>query len=101
MLRHTPFELPTTLAYPRSGKTFSLSVPHRLIRVGWSSPPSLWRAVLLLRLHRHRLTASSTHRLDIGSVRQRLLEVADAARDVFVPLHGERYDGLTDMTRRD
>jgi hypothetical protein len=57
-------------------------------------PPSLWRSTTRRRLHLHALSSLPAERLDIGPVRERLLEVADAARDIFVALHRERDHGL-------
>jgi len=63
-------------------------VSHRLVRLWRSISPSLWRPGRRW-LHLQRLASLSALRLDVGPVRERLLEVADAARDVFVALDGK------------
>ncbi len=68
-------------------------VSHRLVRLRRSIPPSLWRPGWRW-LHLQRLTSLPTLRLDVRPVRERLLKVADAARDVFVSLDGKGDDRL-------
>jgi hypothetical protein len=71
-----------------------LSISHRLVRFRCSLlVPSLLRS-RRRRLHRYSLPPLTLERLNVGSVRERLLEVADAAGNVFVSLHRERNHGL-------
>jgi hypothetical protein len=59
------------------------------------SRPTLRRSVSGLVLHRYALAAAAaSHLLHVGSVFQRLPEVADVAGDVFVAVNGQRQDGL-------
>lgn len=71
-----------------------LSISHRFVRFRCSLlVPSLLRS-RRRRLHRYSLSPLSPERLNVGSVRERLLEVANAAGNVFVSLHRERDHGL-------
>lgn len=77
-----------------------LSIPHRLIRIRLS----MSRRRSALRLQRHASSGSgsassypspsTSHRLDVLPVFERLGEVADVAGDVLVALEGERYQRL-------
>lgn len=100
VLRHTP-RRPSVLgivhhpdpSHHIAHPLFLLSISHRLVRFRCPLVPSLWRPTRR-RLHLERLAALPPLRLHVRSMRERLLEIADAARHVFVALHRERDHGL-------
>ena len=91
-----PRQIRPPLPHPTRASTPSLlSICHRPIRLRPLAAPSLRIPMSRRRrLHRHPLARLPAEGLHVGPVLERLREVADAARDVFVALYRERNDGL-------
>jgi hypothetical protein len=96
-----PWSNPQRKSFSRPHHQTALRLPvlHRFIlirrRPGWRTAPTLrmptaLRRIWPLLLQRHPLSPTALHLMDILSVFERLREVANAACDVLVTVHGKR-----------